>query len=260
MLTGKPVKAFAYQDHEAHLRAHMAAKNDPQIAKLLGQDPKAQLVMSAVNAHIADHVAQEYRKRVEQQLGSPLPQGDEKMTPETEKQLSVVLAQAAQQVLQQHRAQSAQEAAQQAAQDPVLQAQQAQLKIDQEKNRISEKKVDNDFKLAMMKVTADAGKVDEVHKHAKELQANQMIVDAAKFDAEQQGPGVNPELENAAKQQELQHTQQQHDLNLAHQHQQHGQKLGHQQEAHEEKVKQAQQKRLVQAAIQAAQPYLKGEE
>ena len=263
ILNGKPVKAFAYQDHEAHLKTHIAAETDPHIMQMVGQMPNAQSISATMSAHKLEHIALEYRKRIEAQLGTPLPQGDEKMDPETEKQLSVVMAQAAQQLLQQHQTEAAQQAAQQAAQDPILQVQQDQLKIDQEKNRIAEKKVDNDFKLASMKQIADAGKVDEQHKHEDKQAAIKLVADAAKHDSEQAAQGVNPEEQAQQHQQELAHAQQIHEQQLAQGRQQavqaynvHQQKQGHAQQTHEQKIKHAEEQRLINAAIQAAKPHM----
>lgn len=274
IIMGKPVKAFLYQDHESHLKAHMAAQQDPHIQQLVGQSPQAQTIAAAAAAHIAEHVAMEYRRRIEQQLGAPLPTGDEKMEPETEKQLSAVLAQAAQQLLQQHQTEAAQMAAQQAAQDPVLQQQNAQLEIDKEKNAIARLKVENDFKLGQAKLLAESKKVDVTHEHQSAQAAQQALIDAAKFDAEQQAQGVTPEMAAQQHQQQLVHSEQQHQQQLEQQQQAHmlglaqqGQKLAqdamahkqktlHVGEAHKQKMKQAEEQRMVNAAVQAAKPHM----
>lgn len=53
----KPVKAFIYQDHEAHIAVHTMAMKDPKIAQIVGQNPQAQMMMAAMMAHINEHVA-----------------------------------------------------------------------------------------------------------------------------------------------------------------------------------------------------------
>jgi hypothetical protein len=274
ILNGKPVQAFAYQDHESHLKAHTAAQQDPKIQQLVGQMPSAQTITAAMNAHILQHIAFEYRRRIEQQMGTPLPQGDEKMTPDTEKQLSAVMAQAAQQLLQQHQTEAAQQQAQQAAQDPVLQLQQQQAKNDQEKNRIAEKKVDNDFELAKLRLTFDAAKVDEQHKHEDQTNATNHLVEAAQFDQEQQAAGHDPEAEQVKHEQELLHKEQDHRLQLRHQQEAHALniakqgtqlvqgvedhrvKLAQAQELHRQRVKQAEDKRRIAMAVAHARSHM----
>lgn len=145
----KPVKAFLYQDHEAHIRVHMAAIQDPLIQQLAGQNPQAPMIMQAMQAHIMEHIAFAYRQKIEQALGADLPKPNEKMEPAVEVQLSRLVAQAAPMVLQQSQTevaqQQAQAAAQQAAQDPVLQMQQQELALKKEKQdtdaRIAEEKL-----------------------------------------------------------------------------------------------------------------------
>ena len=257
LINGKPVKAFAYQDHESHLQVHQAAQQDPHIQQILGQMPNAQQIMSAMNAHVAEHVAFEYRRRIEAQLGSPLPQGDEQMQPEVERQLSVIMAQAASQLLQQHKTEAAQAQAQQSAQDPVVQQQAQQIQIDQEKNQLTKYKIDKEYDIAMKKLMADAAKVDEGHKHDKEMQGNKMLVDAAQFDAEQQGQGINPEQEAANNQMQMQQAAQVHQQQLEQGAQAHGQKTLHASEAHQQKIRHAEEQRLINAALATARPHMK---
>lgn len=129
VLKGEPLKAFRHQDHEAHIRVHMAAMQDPIIMQLVGQNPRAPQIQAALTAHIADHVGQAYRARIEQQLGMPLPPEDEPMDPQVEIALSGLMAQAAQRVLAQNQQQAQQQKAQQQAQDPVLQMQAKELEL-----------------------------------------------------------------------------------------------------------------------------------
>ena len=135
ILMMKPVKAFMYQDHKAHLTVHLNAIKDPEILKILGQSPQAQSLQAAMQAHVNEHLGFEYRKQIEQQLGMNLPpqedaSGEEiNMDPEVEARLAPLLAEAAQRVLQQNQAQAAQQQAQQQAQDPIIQMQQQELQI-----------------------------------------------------------------------------------------------------------------------------------
>jgi hypothetical protein len=140
----KPVKAFQYQDHQAHIQVHMAATQDPAIMKMIGQNPQAQAMMAAMMSHIAEHVAFGYRQRIEQQMGIALPPEGEELPPQVELALSGMMAQAAQQVLQENQQQAAQEQAQQQAQDPVVQMQQQELQIKQGELKLKEKKLEVD--------------------------------------------------------------------------------------------------------------------
>ena len=140
----KPVKAFQYQDHQAHIQVHMSAMQDPVIMKMVGQNPQAQAMQAAMMAHIAEHTAFAYRQRIEQQLGIALPPEGEELPPQVELALSGMMAQAAQQVLQENQAQAAQEQAQQQAQDPVLQMQQQDLQIKQGELDLKKKKLEID--------------------------------------------------------------------------------------------------------------------
>jgi len=137
ILMMKPVKAFMYQDHQAHITVHMSALQDPKIMQLLQGNPMAQQLQAAMMSHINEHLGFEYRKQIELQLGMSLPpQMDESgeevhMSPEVEARLAPMLAQAAQRLLAQNQSQAAQQQAQQQAQDPIVQMQQQELKIKQ---------------------------------------------------------------------------------------------------------------------------------
>ena len=157
MLKMKGAKAFIEQNHDAHIAVHNAFLQNPQIAAQMGQNPQAQAIMQAFQAHIAEHVGFAYRKQIEVALGVPLPPPDEEMSPELEAQVAPLLAQAAQQVLANAQQQAQAQAAQQAAQDPVVQQQQMELQLRQ-------KELDDKKEIEMAKIKKDlviAGKADE---------------------------------------------------------------------------------------------------
>lgn len=131
ILVGKPVKAFLYQDHEAHLRVHMTAMQDPKIQQMVGQSPQASLIMGAAQAHIAEHLGFAYRQQIEKQIGVALPPPDEALPEDIEVQLSRLVAEGAERLLQANQAQAQQMQAQAAAKDPVVQMQQQELAIRQ---------------------------------------------------------------------------------------------------------------------------------
>ena len=201
VLTNKPLKAFIYQDHESHIIAHTNFMKDPLTAQVIGQNPQAQLMGAALNAHIAEHFGFKYRQMIEQQLGAPLPylkEDDETIPEEYEVQLSRLVAQASAQLLQQNQAQAAQQQAQQQAQDPIIQMQQQELQIraqdvqrkaqkDQadiqlkqeqisvERERIAAQ-VEMEGNKAGIKMAAERDKLDR----SSELEATKLGVDIAK--------------------------------------------------------------------------------
>jgi hypothetical protein len=155
ILAGKPVKAFLYQDHKAHITSHMAAAQDPHVQQLLGQNPQmAQAIASALHAHVAEHLGMEYRKQVEMTMGQTLPPykedaSEEEMSPEMEVQISQMVAQASQQLLQQHQQEAQQQQAQQQAQDPLIQLQQQELQLKQQDLQRKAQKDQTDAQLKM---------------------------------------------------------------------------------------------------------------
>ena len=128
-MKGKPLKAFIYQDQDAHIAAHQAFMQDPVVMQTIGQNPQAQMIMSSLQAHIADHLGFAYRAKLEKQMGVTMPPPDKELPKELEVELSKLIAVASQQLLQSNKAQAAQQQAQQQAQDPLIQMQQAELQI-----------------------------------------------------------------------------------------------------------------------------------
>jgi len=171
-LNGKPMKAFMYQNHDAHIQVHMMLLQDPMMQQLIGQNPQAPKIMGAITAHIAEHAGYKMRQQIEQQLGMPMPPEDEKLPPQIEVALSGMLAQAAQQVTQQNQAQAAQQQAQQQAQDPVVQMQMQELQIKAAANQLKEA----DLKLKATKIAADAAlNVDKLKLEEKKVSGNLQV-------------------------------------------------------------------------------------
>ena len=146
-LTGKPTKAFIYQDHDAHIAVHMALMQDPVMAAQIGQSPQAQKMQAEIMAHVSEHLAFAYRKKIEEQLGVPLPAPDTEMPEEAEVMLAKMVAMASQQVLAQSKGEAAQQQAQAQAQDPVIQMQMQELKIREQEAQIKGMKVKGDLQL-----------------------------------------------------------------------------------------------------------------
>ena len=178
IITGKPVKAFIYQDHEAHIQVHMNAAQDPYIQQMMAQNPNAQAVSAAGQAHVAEHVAFLYRSKLEEQLGVPLPPPDEPLPEDIEVQLSRLVADASQQLLQQNQAMAAQEEAQQQAQDPVVQMQQQELQLKQGELQRKATKDQTDAQIKQAQLQLDAARIQ-----SQERQTSvKVLADAAKED------------------------------------------------------------------------------
>ena len=158
-LNGEPTKAFIYQDHDAHIAVHSTFMQDPMIAQQMGQNPMAQQMMAAIQAHMAEHLAYLYRKKIEEQLGTPLPPPDSQLPEETEVLLSQLVAQASGQLLQQNMAMAQQQKAQQMQQDPLIQMQQAELQIKAQDAQTRAQKTQADIQLAQQKLQLEAQRI-----------------------------------------------------------------------------------------------------
>lgn len=179
ILVGKPVKAFIYQDQDAHIATHQAFMQDPMIAQTIGQNPMAQQLMASLQAHIAEHLAFKYRKQIEERLGVPLPLPDEDLPEEVEIQLARLVADAGKQLTQIHQTEAAQQQAQQQQQDPLFQLQQAEVQIKQSDVQRKTQKDQADIELATQKLELDKMKV------AVELQKENARVSSQQSQAEQ---------------------------------------------------------------------------
>jgi hypothetical protein len=205
ILKGKPVKAFFYQDHQAHIAVHQMAMQDPKIQQVLSQNPNVQVMMAAMQAHIAEHLGYEYRKQMEQMMGMQLPDYDEDdnddivIPKEMENQIAQMAAKASQQLLQQNQQQAQQQQAQQQMQDPVIQMQMQELAIKQAEQK---RKADKDAADIMLK-------------------AKQLELEKQRIDAQQETAGAQitakaiSERERINKQQESEGFRQGMDLHKA---------------------------------------------
>ena len=181
ILNGEPVKPFEYQDHAAHITVHMSMIQDPKVQELAGQAPNADAMQAALSSHVIEHIGFEYRKQIEQEIGTTLPPIGEPLPPEIESRLSTLIAAAAEQLLGKNQQAAQQQQAEEQMQDPVLQMQQQELQIkaqsaeakiasdeariaaDLEKARMKDEleriKIEADLKIAGAKAGADIAKV-----------------------------------------------------------------------------------------------------
>ena len=208
-LNGKPTKAFIYQDHDAHIAVHTSMMQDPMVMGQMGQNPMAQQMQAAIMAHVAEHIAFQYRTKIEQRLGATLPMPDTEMPEEIEVQLSKLVAQAAKQLLDINKNQAAQQQAQQQMQDPVVQMQQAELQIKQQDAQTKAQKVQGDLAIKQaelqLKMAQMQGNQGEDPAIAAQKAQQDIAVDAMKKQAEMR-------MAEQQHQQQLEHNQQTQDL------------------------------------------------
>jgi hypothetical protein len=192
IINGKPVKAFIYQDHKAHIEVHMTAMQDPKILQLVGQNPQAGAIQAAAMAHINEHVAFEYRRQLEEQLGVPLPKPDETLPEDIEFELSKVMAEAAKKLAAKSASEVQQEQVQQQQQDPILQMQQQELQLKAQDLQIKQQKTQADISIEQARLELDKMRIESQERIAganlgadtvmanKELEAKQ-IMEGAKL-------------------------------------------------------------------------------
>ena len=190
ILNGKPVKAFIYQDHQAHITVHQSAMQDPKIMEIVGQNPKAQMIGAAMMAHINEHVAFEYRKQIEEQLGIPLPDMDKELPKDLEVEVSRMMALAAQKLLQKDQAEAAQAQAQQAAQDPLVQMQQAELQLKAKEVDLKEKKLAADAAAQADKLELEKARIDAQKEIAGMQVGAKAAAEKARFEGEMEVKGL----------------------------------------------------------------------
>jgi hypothetical protein len=190
MINMKPVKAFLYQDHEAHIQVHQAAMQDPKIMKLVGQNPQAQAIQAAAMAHINEHVAFAYRKQIEEQLGVDLPAEDEKIPKDIEVEVSRLTAQAAQQLLAKHQNEAQQEQAQQQAQDPLVQMQQAELQLKAQEVQIKAEKTKADIAADQVRLQIEQMRIESAERIAGAQIGAKAAESKERLDAQQMAEGA----------------------------------------------------------------------
>jgi hypothetical protein len=241
-LNGEPTKAFIYQDHDAHIAVHTSMMQDPLLMAQIGQNPMAQKMMAEIQAHIAEHLAYAYRKKVEEQLGVPMPAPDSELPEESELMLSRLVAQAATQLLAQSKGQVAQQQAQQMAQDPVVQMQQAELAIRKQDADTKAKKVEGDLLLKQAEIELKAqaqgsqnpDPVMLAEQHRMEMQMQQ-----ARHMQEMQAAQQQQQAAMAQQQQAMMQAQQAHGQKMAHGGQVHVQGLTQKERAHDQQLRHA---------------------
>lgn len=190
IITGKPVKAHLYQDHEAHIQAHMAAQNHPKIQEMMGQHPNAKGIMGAAADHISEHLAFLYRKQVEQELGTQMPHPEEPLPDDVELKLSKLVAQAAGQLTGKAAQQKQAEENAKKQEDPII-------LLKQEDMRLKEKKIDSDERRDAAKLMAAISKDMAAQELEREKMSGNMRMKGAELMVEAAGDQLNAETKAA---------------------------------------------------------------
>lgn len=227
LITNKPIKAFADQDHKSHIAAHMAFVSDPMYQHLLEKAPGAQQIVMAAFAHIAEHISFDYQNEIQQQLGGQLPPAGQKLPPQIEQALSQLVAQAASRVSQQHAAMASQQAAAAQQADPAYQLEEKQLQLKAadsmakhglaaEKIKSQEKQADEKNQLQFLQILTAAKNNQDVLDHAAAETTARIGTDllghAQHLDQmEHQGNELDQQKSEADQQAELQQQQQEQD-------------------------------------------------
>lgn len=190
IITGKPVKAFMYQDHEAHIMVHQSAMKDPKILQLVSQNPQAQAIQAAALAHINEHIAFQYRRDIEEQLGVDLPDPEEGMPKELEVELSKLTAKAAQQLLVKNEQEVQAQQAQQQAQDPLVQMQQQELAIRQQEAQSKAAKMAADIQIEQERLALERERIMSAERIAGAQIGAKAVQDKANLEAKQLAEGA----------------------------------------------------------------------
>jgi len=198
-LIGKPMKAFIYQDHEAHIATHTSFMQDPMMAQMIGQNPQAKQIMASLQAHIAEHLGFSYRQKIEEKLGAPLPAPNEELPEDMEVQLSRLVADAGKQLTQANQQQAAQQKAQQQQQDPIIQMKQAELQVKQQEQQRKMAKDQADS--ALQKEKLDLQKAKDAS--SAMLDAERVKIEQAELAIEAEEKGVKLEQVSRAERNKL---------------------------------------------------------
>jgi len=223
ILSNKPVKAFIYQDHQAHIAVHMSAMQDPKIQSIVGINPQmAQQLQAAMMAHVFEHLGMEYRKQVEMTMGQTLPpyneeKDEEQMSPEMEVQVSKMAAQASQQLLQQNQQEAQQQKNQEMQQDPLIQLQQQEMQIKQGELQRKSQKDMADMQAKMAQIQVEIKRIEAQQETDGAKLALQHQNNENQRETQQQEQGFRMGLEMTKHREQLSHQGKQQDRQLRNQ-------------------------------------------
>ena len=226
LMNCKPVKAFINQDHQAHIQVHQMAMQDPKIAALMGQNPQAQAIQAAAMAHVNEHIAFEYRKQIEEQLGVQLPSMDDDMSEEVEHEVSKLIALAAKKLSDKNTAETQQQQAQQASQDPLVQMQQKELELKAQDVQIKAQKTQADIENDKARLELDKMRIESTERIAGVQVGAKTSMEHKKIDSVERLEGVRIGAQSAQSKNQMDFQHKQHGDRLGMDHQQHIEGIG----------------------------------
>ncbi len=207
IMNSKPVKAFIYQDSEAHIKTHMSFIKDPIVGEMIGQSPNATKIYSAMEAHIAEHIAFAYRQKLEEELGAPLPPPEEALPEDVEVELSRLVAKASEQLLQKNMTEAQQKEQQQQQQDPLIQIQQQELQIKQMEAQAKAKKMTDDSAIDAARLQLEKAKMESQERIAGAKIGADAVNQQKELDAKEFMEGTKLGAEAVKQQKERNNTQ-----------------------------------------------------
>jgi len=207
IMNSKPVKAFIYQDSEAHIKTHMSFIKDPIVGQMIGQSPNATKIYSAMEAHIAEHIAFAYRQKLEEELGAPLPPPEEALPEDVEVELSRLVAKASEQLLQKNMTEAQQKEQQQQQQDPLIQMQQQELQIKQMEAQAKAKKMTDDSAIDAARLQLEKAKMESQERIAGAKIGADAVNQQKELDAKEFMEGTKLGAEAVKQQKERNNTQ-----------------------------------------------------
>ena len=207
IMNSKPVKAFIYQDSEAHIKTHMSFIKDPIVGEMIGQSPNATKIYSAMEAHIAEHIAFAYRQKLEEELGAPLPPPEEALPEDVEVELSRLVAKASEQLLQKNMTEAQQKEQQQQQQDPLIQMQQQELQIKQMEAQAKAKKMTDDSAIDAARLQLEKAKMESQERIAGAKIGADAVNQQKELDAKEFMEGTKLGAEAVKQQKERNNTQ-----------------------------------------------------
>jgi len=186
LLNGKPIRAYIYQDHDAHIKVHMSFVQDPKILEIMSKSPNAQKAFNAMAAHIQEHLAFKYRLEIEKELGVQLPPPGEPLPEDIELRISRLVAAAAEQLLGKNQREAQQQINQQQMQDPVIQMQQKELQIKELEAQAKAQKDMAKIQLDMQKAVDNSQLQRERMNQQERIAQAKIAVDIAQDNSKQQ--------------------------------------------------------------------------
>ncbi len=181
-MTGQPIKAFEFQNHDAYIAAHSSFLQNPMVA----QNQTAQM---AISANIQEHQAMLYKQQIEQVLGQQLPELGNEIPPEVMNELALLAAQATQVVTGQ--AQAMAQAQENAQMNPIVELKREEIaqkaQSDALKSQVDLAKIESTEAIAEMKIAQDREEALMKEKESIRKSYSEILKDVRNSDNQNRG-------------------------------------------------------------------------